>query len=745
MKRYSYTIKGQVQGVGFRPFVYQLAIKYNLIGFVKNNSIGVNIEIEGKSENLDKFHKSFQNLPPLAKISFCKKKEIKPLYKGQFEIIQSDTKFSTSKTVSVPPDIAICKKCKLDIKNQVKYKDYFATNCTNCGPRYSIIQTVPYDRVNTSMNKFIMCDSCKKEYKDPLNRRYHAQPIACKECGPKLELIDNEKWKIDNLYENISSLIKDGKIGAIKGIGGFHIVCDATNNEVVKRLRKEKNRPTKPFAIMCGSLDMVKTIAKVSQKEQDILQSKEAPIVLLKLRIDNVELKISNLINPLIDRIGIVLPYTAFYYLLFEYLDFPIIATSANISGEPIITSKQEIESKLPFIDFIVDYDRDIINSVDDSVVQVVDDDMQLLRLSRGYAPKELQLPFKIEKKILALGANQKSTISLAFDDKIILSPYIADLDGIESIKAFENTIETFRRFYDFEPDIIICDKHSGYESSKIAKQLKIKNENLRIIEVQHHLVHLYSVKSEYNLQKKNYISFIFDGTGLGKDGTLWGGEIFVNESRKYHFKPIKLLGGEKAIKECKRVGLSLLFNRYSLEEALSLELPTIKAFTDVEIKLLYNMWQKNLNSPKSSSVGRVFDAIASLSGICQIQSYEGEAGLLSECKIKNEEVRIENSFYYTIVDGIIDIEFNFFDQDLIGRFYATLVSIIINLSQKENLPIILSGGVFQNKTLLKTIIKECKKQNIKYYYNKTIPINDSGISVGQIWYAIKNSKDIFN
>jgi hydrogenase maturation protein HypF len=739
IKRYAYNIKGQVQGVGFRPFIYKLANKLNLKGFVQNNNIGVVLEVEGIEKDLDSFKYSLKNnLPPLAKIDFIKKIEITPLHKGQFEIIHSDFQSSLFplKIVSVPPDISICQECKQEIHNTRKYDNYFALNCTNCGPRYSIIQTVPYDRENTSMKDFILCKSCLKEYKNPLNRRYHAQPTSCKNCGVTLSLYKkSSKLDIDTneLYQVVNNFIVQGMIGAIKGIGGFHIVCDATNNNVIKKLRKFKNRPTKPFALMCKDIEMINKIATVSQKEQELLLSKEAPIVLLDKNDNYI---VSNNVAPNINKIGCMVAYSGFYYILFEYLDSPIIATSANLGGDPIIITKDNIEAKLPFVDFIVDYNRDIVNTVDDSVVQVVNNDILTMRLSRGYAPKEIKLPFKITKKILALGANQKSSIALAFDDKIILSPYIGDLDSLNSVEYLKRTIDTFKRFYDFEPDLIVCDKHNGYESTKLAQQFKIQNSSLKIIQIQHHLAHLFSVKAEHNLSG-NYTSFIFDGTGLGDDGTLWGGEIFVNDKRRYHFKPIKLLGGTKAIKEPKRVALSILFDNYTLDEILELNLPTTKAFSKSEIKLLYHSWNKNINAPYSSSIGRYFDAIASFGDICQIQSYEGEAGLLSEQDLKTTD----ESFDYIITDSIIDIKFGFSDTAIVSKFYTTLVNIIVDIAKKEKLPVILSGGVWQNKTLLELTCKALDKHKIRYYYNTTTPINDSGIALGQVWGYVNNLK----
>jgi len=747
--RFGYHLKGTVQGVGFRPFVYNLAKQNNLIGFIKNTQEGVELEIEGEQKNIKQFKKLLlAKLPPLSKIDYIKEHKLKPLYMGQFEILQSEFETSTSKIVSILPDIAICKKCLKDIFSSKRYISYFAANCTCCGPRYTIAQTVPYDRANTSMKKFILCKNCLKEYKNPQNRRFHAQGICCKECGPVLKLkIDNGKWEIkNNIYKDIAKLLSDGRIGAIKGIGGFHLVCDATNNKVIKRLRKLKNRPTKPFAIMCRNLAEIKSFAKVSKKEQELLLSKEAPIVLLenKNKISNQYFDFYTSIAPNIDRVGVMLPYSGFYHILFKYINFAIVATSANISGEPIITTREDIEKKLNFVDFVVDYNREIVNFVDDSVVQVVDDSLQIVRLSRGYAPKEIKLPFKLNKKILSFGANQKSSIAIAFDDKIILSPYIGDIKTIDSINHYKKMIDTFKRFYSFKPDILVCDKHNGYESSKIAKDIfqnerEKGNKNIKLITIQHHLSHLYSVKAEYGLDFDfETLSFVFDGTGVGEDNTLWGGEVFVGDERKYHFEPIKLLGMEKAIKEPKRVALSMLFQKYSIDEVLKLDLPTTKAFKSNEIKLLHTMWQKNLNLVFSSSVGRLFDGIASIGGLSQMQSYEGEAGLLTETIAKNKTTN--DSFKYKIINKEIKIEWDFFDKDLIMKFYNTLVKIIIDISLKEKLPIILSGGVWQNRTLLNMLICEFKNKNIKYYYNQNIPINDQGIAVGQIYCCLKDN-----
>ncbi|MBL0708809.1 MAG: carbamoyltransferase HypF, partial [Sulfurimonas sp.] len=640
----NYKIFGQVQGVGFRPFIYKLATQLSLNGFVKNNENGVVVEIQGRKKDIKNFEVLLDSkLPSLARIDKILKTQLKSKDYTSFEIIQTTHALDTGvKTALISPDIATCLECLNDIKNEKKYLDYFATNCTNCGPRYSIVKTVPYDRVSTSMKEFKMCESCEDEYKDPLNRRYHAQAISCDSCGPKLS----------ESIKKTAGYIEEGKIVAIKGVGGFHIVCDASNDEVVKKLREFKQRPSKPFAIMCKDKEQVKEIASMSEKEKELLSSKEAPIVILTKETKR-DKKYSKYVAPNIDRIACFLPYTPLYHLLFEHLRKPIVATSANLASEPIIIDAKVIKEKLPFVEFVLDFNRDIINGVDDSLVQVVAGDTQMLRLSRGFGPKIIKLPFKSKKKILAVGANAKNAIAFVIDDSIILSPHIGDLGSLKAFEFFKDMVVTFKRFYDFEPDIIVHDKHPNYETSAWAKL-----QDKELVEVQHHLAHIYATKAEFGLDGE-YLGFSFDGTGYGDDGSLWGGEIFLGDKRKYTFKSIKLLGGEKAIKEPRRVALSMLFDRYTLDEVLSLDLELIDSFKKSEIKILHQSHTKNLNAPKSSSVGRMFDAIASFASLLHFQSYEGEAGLICE---KNYNPNINKYFEYEIIDNIIDINFNLYD-----------------------------------------------------------------------------------
>ncbi len=719
------TIKGTVQGVGFRPFIYTLAKKYNLKGTISNNSNGVEILIN--LTNIKDFIFSIEkNLPSLAKINSIEIENINYIEFKDFKII--DTKNMGDIKSNIPPDISICKECEKELfnLNNRRYGYPFIT-CTNCGVRYSIIYDLPYDRAKTSMKKFKMCKACEAEYNNPLNRRYHAQPIGCWDCGANLSLWDkNKKLIINNekLIDNVVTLIKEGHILAIKGVGGYHLVCDANNKKAIQKLRDRKKRPAKPFAIMVKDIEMAKELVYINQKEKELLISKEKPIVLLKAK------KIDKDIAPNISKLGIFLPYTPLHLLILKELNSPLVATSANITDEPIATTTDDIKKLSNIYDYLVDNNRDIVNGCDDSVVMVIRNQTIFIRRARGYTPISIELPYKLDKKVLAVGANQKNTIAIGFDNKVILSPHIGDLDGIKSIEYFKDNIENLKRIYRFKPEIVVYDRHPNYESSKYAKSLDIEGK-----EIQHHYAHILGVMAEKGLTKK-VLGVAFDGTGYGDNGKLWGGEFLICNYKGYkrvaYIKYFKLLGGAKAIKEPKRVALSLLFDIYG-ENALNLDNPTIKAFTLKELKTQYLMWKKGLNSPLTSSMGRLFDAIASLTDICQVMSFEGESGIRME-EYYNKDIKEFYSFNF--IDNQIDISpiiENIVQEKnkvvAISKFFNTLVEIIFTIYKEHNLPLVLSGGVFQNRVLLELILDKIPTAII----NNQIPPNDGGISLGQV------------
>ena len=730
MQTHKLTIKGTVQGVGFRPFIYTLAQRQNLKGTVSNGSNGVEIFIN--SENIELFIDSIKKeLPPLARIETIDIEEIEFLNFNDFQIIK--TKKSGEIRANIPPDISICAECEAELFNPTnrRYLHPFIT-CTNCGVRYSIIHDLPYDRVNTSMRDFKMCKACEAEYNNPIDRRYHAQPIGCHDCGAKLKLVGRDAP--NPTIDNIVKLIKEGNILAIKGVGGYHLVCDATNQKAIQKLRDRKKRPTKPFAVMVKDMKMARELAHINKKEEELLISKERPVVLL----NSVGLRATRpTVAPNISRIGLFLPYTPLHLLILKELNRPLIATSANITDEPIATTTKDIKKLSNIYDYLVDHDREIVNGCDDSVVMVVKNQTIFIRRARGYTPTSIKLPFKLKQKVLAIGANQKSTIAIGFDNRAILSPHIADLDGIESIEYFKKNIENLKRIYRFKPQIVVHDKHPNYESTKYAKQ-EGNHKGLPLQSIQHHYAHILGVMVGRDAPIP-ILGVAFDGTGYGDDGNLWGGEFLICDYRGYkrvtHIRYFKLLGGAKAIKEPKRVALSLLFDIYGEEVISGLKppIPTVKAFTPNELKTQYLMWKKGLNSPLSSSVGRLFDAVASLTGVCQVMSFEGESGMRMEEFYSDS---IKEHYPFTREDREINIlpmiKYITKERDktiAISKFFNTLVEIIYIIYKQHNLPLVLSGGVFQNRVLLELVLDRIPTAII----SNQIPPNDGGIALGQI------------
>ncbi len=722
MQTHKIKIKGQVQAVGFRPFIYQEAKRFYLVGTVSNNSNGVEIIVNSTKSILDEFIDSINtNLPPLAKIDSISVERVDDIEFSDFKIIKS--KDSGKIQVNIPPDISICQECQEELldPNNRRY-GYPFINCTNCGVRYSIIYDLPYDRANTAMRDFDMCKSCEEEYNNPLDRRYHAEPIGCWDCGARL----------DSTIDDIVKFLLNGDILAIKGVGGYHLVCDATNDNAVQKLRDRKNRPTKPFAVMVKDMKMAKEMAYINAKEEELLTSKERPIVIVGIRVSQPT------ISPNISRIGLFLPYTPLHLLILEKLNHPIVATSANITDEPIATTTKSIKKLSNIYDYLVNHNRDIVNGCDDSVVMVVENRVIFIRRARGYTPVSIKLPFKLSQKVLAVGANQKSTVAIGFDNQVILSPHIGDLDGIASVEYFRENIENLKRVYHFEPNQVIYDKHPNYESSKYAKSLNIPKR-----EIQHHYAHILSVIATNSISYP-ILGVAFDGTGYGDDGNLWGGEFLLCDRDGYnrvaHIKYFKLLGGAKAIKEPRRVALSLLFDLYG-DKTLELDNPTTRAFSDAELNSQYLMWQKGLNSPLSSSVGRLFDGVTSLCDICQIMSFEGESGMRMEEYYDKSII----SYYHFDIEGTIinilpmvrEIIKEKDKRVAISKFFNTLVEIIYTIYKEYNLPLALSGGVFQNRVLLELLLDKIPTA----YTPNRVPPNDGGVALGQVvFYCPSNA-----
>ncbi|WP_331775947.1 carbamoyltransferase HypF [Sulfurospirillum sp. 1612] len=734
-KNYKYKIEGIVQGVGFRPFVYQLAHAHELLGYVLNNSLGVEVEVEGTPEALEKFTSDLSaKLPPLARIDRITKEEQALKAYQSFEIRASDEQ--ARKQTLISPDMSICDDCLRELrdKNNFRY-DYFFINCTNCGPRYSIIKTVPYDRKNTSMSTFTMCPVCEHEYKDPMNRRYHAQPISCPDCGPELFLKDmhgNLLAKNHDALNQLTTLIKKGHIVAMKGMGGFHLICDATQDATVLKLRQRKSRPSKPFAVMFRTIEEIEKACEISKAERQAITSQQRPIVLVKKRTQRLSPKVA----PNIDRLGVFLPYTPLHVLLLDRLDSPLIATSANRSGEPIVTCAEDLVDSLgEVIDYYLDYNRDIINSSDDSVLQMIGDKPLMMRSSRGFTPTSFRYQSSA-LQTLALGAHQKNAIALYLNNQVIFSPYIGDLESVKSCEAFERTIAVFKRLYNFEPTQIICDMHPNYFSTQWAKK-----QNCEVHQVQHHYAHILACMFEHQIDHE-VLGVAWDGTGYGDNGTIWGGEFLRCDRSGYervaHFEPFCLLGGDKSVKDIKRVALSMIFD-VAQDESLSGFEDFTTLFNAQEISLLRQMHEKKINAPKCSSVGRIFDAVAVFSGVCSRVSYDGESGLILE-SLYDETIQGAYEFY--LDDGVIYYKHIFAqmlkDKDpkiIASKFINALVDVFFTVSNQYDLDIVLGGGVFQNRTLLEKISSRLTKKTL--YFPHKLPINDSAIAIGQLYKVL--------
>ena len=735
-------VKGLVQGVGFRPFIYREAKTHGIMGFVTNSADGVVIEAEGIA--CEAFVRALRdNLPHHARIDSMDIVEREPRGYTNFEIRESTPGIGN---VAIALDTALCSACEAEMDDPSNRRYHYPfINCTDCGPRYTILQIPPYDRVRTSMKHFTMCSQCKFEYTNPASRRFHAEPISCPDCGPQLTFLDNNGKEITgNPITLAVEMLKAGKIIALKGLGGFHLMCDATSDSAVSELRLRKHRKAKPLAVMFGSLEQLQEYAVINEEERAHIAGTIKPIVIVRAK---KETKLSAHVAPLIDRLGVFLPYTPLHRLLFEAIDFPLIATSANVSDEPIIVKEDEIVHKLGnMVDGIVSHNRIIVNALDDSVIQVVEGHSVMLRMGRGFAPHTISLANAFDKCTLALGAHQKSAIALGIDKNMVLGGHIGDLGSIEADGYFEKTIQTFKRFYACEPTQLITDLHPHYSSIRYAQEQKKERYGVQL-----HYAHLLACMGEYSLDEK-VLGFAFDGTGYGEDGNLWGGEVMIADTHGYErigfIKPFALLGGDKAIKEPRRIALSLLFDRYSLDEVLVLKSHTTEAFLEYEIRQLHHMWSKQLNAPMSSSMGRLFDAVASLGGFIQTLDFEGQAGMMMESYVDDD---IICPFDFTVINREIDISI-MIDQIIVlsrqndgkrliaSRFIATVEAIIdYFVDLHSQLPIVIGGGVFQNHALMSRLYRHFGGR--RFYVQQQTPINDGSIALGQAYYVHNNTK----
>ena len=757
--RLSIHIEGIVQGVGFRPFIYNLARSYSLSGYVLNNTRGVDVEVEGDKERIQLFLQGIKTKsPPLAVIEKINWQELPPADYRNFEIKSS--RKEKDKFLPLSPDISICDECLRELLDPRDRRYLYPfINCTNCGPRFTIIKDVPYDRQRTTMDKFKMCPDCESEYHDPSNRRFHAQPNACWRCGPTMKLLNSkgEQVQCNDPVTLAVELIKKGGILAVKGIGGYHLACDGTNSRVIRRLRERKNRIDKPFALMMLNLKQVRKFCQINRQEEHLLLSPRRPIVLLKRGDKNLPQEIA----PKNRYLGVMLPYTPLHYLLLKEAGVPLIMTSGNISEEPIAYKDEDALYRLSRIaDFFLLHNREIRIRVDDSVGRVVERKPMLIRRSRGYAPQPLRLNFEARKCVLAMGGHLKNTFCFLKKGYAFVSHHIGDLENLSALVSLEEGIEHYERIFHCHPQIISCDLHPNYASTNLAREYARKR-CLPLISVQHHHAHVVSVLAEQGVKDK-VIGVVFDGSGLGSDGTLWGGEFliadFLDFKRAGHLRYIPLPGGVGAIKEPWKMSIAYLYEIYKDERALFAR--EIFPQRGKEINLVENLIRKRINSPLTSSAGRLFDAVAAILGIRERINYEGQAAVELEMLSQDEREKFypfkiteggENFIVDTLplVEAVVEERRKKIKRELIaGRFHWTLSKIILKVCQlireKHRLnQVVLSGGVFQNSLLLKQVLYLLRSSGFRVILPGFIPPNDGGISLGQAVIAYHQIKKV--
>lgn len=745
-------IRGIVQGVGFRPFVYGLAVKHRITGWVRNSSAGVEVLACGRESDISAFTQALQTQPPpLSKIDFVTSEKVIPGVFSDFEIIQSES--LAGAFIPVSPDMSICDDCLRELFNPKDHRfRYPFINCTNCGPRFTIIKDIPYDRPLTTMANFKMCERCREEFEDPQNRRYHAQPIACRECGPQIwfEDLDGNRTYGETALQAARHSIKVGKIIAIKGLGGFHLACDALNERSLDTLRLRKKRTDKPFAVMVFNSTFAERHVELSPAERSLLESKEKPIVILKRKAAS---NIPSAISPGAKTLGIMLPYTPLHYLLTEpEPGFPevLVMTSGNLSEEPIAFSNSSALSELDHIaDGFLLHDREIETRVDDSVVTEVSEKRYFFRRSRGFAPDPVRLDIQMSP-ILAVGAELKNTFCLTRDNYAFLSHHIGDLQNLETLQAFESGIPHYENLFRIKPQAIACDMHPDYLSTHYANDRSCR-QDLPLYPVQHHHAHLASVLADNGWTTNDpVIGIILDGTGYGLDGNIWGGEFlfggYAQVARKFHLEYMPLPGGDSATRHPAKITAAYLWKN---NIAWADDIPAFKALTPDQRSILKSQLTSDINCPKTSSMGRLFDAVASLIGLRHVVNFEAQAAIELENIINLE---MEKSYHFEIEDKqiriapvleavIMDLQNQVPKPDIAAKFHNSIRLLILKvcdrISQETGCrTVALSGGVWQNKFLVSQVIKDLEELNYSLLIHHQVPANDGGIALGQALIA---------
>ena len=761
IKRQRIFITGRVQGVGFRPAVHRIACQLRLSGFIYNDTKGVTIELQGKEGQIAEFLGRLQSRdkPPLAEIKSCKTVDI-AVIEAEDKFIIKESESEGTALSQVTADIATCRDCLAEMRDKKDFRySYPFINCTNCGPRYSIVETIPYDRRNTTMSAFAMCDKCAAQYTDVSDRRFHAQPVACGECGPKIWLTEAGGKTIETGTEKViaetARLLLGGKIVAIKGVGGFHLSADALNEEAVRRLRHRKRRDHKPFALMADSIEKIKEYAIVSESAEQILKSPQSPIVLLPKR-ENCPIAPS--VAEGVDTFGFMLCYAPLHYLLFAEDIKALVMTSGNISDEPLICKNEQALERLACVaDAFLMHDREIFRQVDDSIVHFVDKEPALLRRARGYVPTPILIEQRCKQDIFAAGADMKNTFCFVKQNQLICSEHIGDLEDAEVYHHYIDSIEHLRRLFEVEPKVVVCDLHPAYLSTQYAFSMP----DVKIIQVQHHWAHIASVLVEHGL-KGPVIGIECDGTGYGTDEAIWGCECLIASLEDFerfgHLAYYPLAGADKASKEAIRPVLGLLKKTYGddfeLEEFRWL-LERIEPDVNKQ-QIILEQLEKQINTVETSSLGRVFDAVAAMVGLGNYNHFEAQLPMTLEAIItsgveerydfelgNNGSERLQIDLRGMIKQIIADIREGKARSFISSKFHNCLAAALLEMAkearEKTTLNITaLSGGVFCNRYLTNRLVKLLKENNFRVLFNRDVPSNDGGISVGQAAIAAK-------
>jgi hydrogenase maturation protein HypF len=736
-------IHGDVQGVGFRPFVYRLAAELGIRGRVHNSTSGLVVEAEALRQTLDIFAKRLRvDAPSSARVLSCECSFHQPAGFQDFRIQPSED--IGEKTVGAMADMATCPECRAEIHDATARRfAYPFTNCTQCGPRFTIMTDIPYDRPNTSMRAFDLCQDCLAEYECPDDRRFHAQPLACPACGPRLAYCGRSGERIDcpDVLGRAAKDVRGGSVLAVKGLGGFHVMADACSTGAIERLRAQKPREYKPFALMFPDMETVKRHCFVDDLEEMLLSGPEAPIVLLKKRPDS---GLPDMIAPGNPCLGCMLPYTPLHVLLLERLGSPVVATSGNLADEPICIDEHEAVSRLSFVDFFLVHDRPIVRHADDSVARLIDGQVMMLRRARGYAPRSFPASSPLPR-ILAAGGDLKNAIAISRRHDIVMSQHIGDLENADAFDAYQRVVNDCKKFFSWMPEAVAADMHPGYFSSRFARTFA-QSEGIPLVEVQHHHAHMAACMFENSLEG-DVLAVTWDGTGYGADGTVWGGEFLAGSygscERVAHLHPFGLAGADAAVREPRRSALGVLLEAGCTGGPGSARLNVM--FSPGELTGMTSMLDNGVNVSRTTSAGRMFDAVAAIAGICCRATCEGQAAMMLEFAAR-EELDEPYPFEFYEKDGVRVIDWRpaviaiLGDQgaDLISRrFHATLVEMIRSVARAAGYRrVLLSGGVFQNTLLLARTRRALLYDGFDVYTHQTIPPNDGGIALGQILVA---------